>query len=210
MILYCVRHGQSAFNAEGRIQGQLDTPLSELGHRQSQAVAQALTGIGITALFASPLERAMSTARPVAQTLGLEIRTDPRLMEINAGVFQGKVWSEIEREFPEAARAWKAQEPDFRIPQGESRRDLLERGRAALEAIRDAGHERAAVVAHGGLLTAALKGLLDIPAQRNPFSLHNCSISQFAWQPQFRLFTLNETAHLREVNAGQNVTAGDL
>jgi probable phosphoglycerate mutase len=152
----------------------------------------------------------MSTARPIARALGLEIVTDKRLMEINAGVFQGKVWSEIEKAYPEAARAWKAQEPDFRIPEGESRRELIARGRAALESIRETGHDRAVVVAHGGLLTAALKGLLDIPAERNPFSLHNCSISQFTWQSQFRLLTLNETAHLREVNAGHNVTSGDL
>ncbi len=210
MILFCVRHGQSAFNAEGRIQGQMDTPLSELGHRQSEAAAEALADLGVTAIFASPLERAMSTARPIARKLGLEIVTDPRLKEINAGVFQGKVWSEIEQAYPEAARAWKGHDPDYVIPEGESRRDLMLRGRAAMESIRDSGHERAIVVAHGGLLTAALKGLLDIPAERNPFSLHNCSISQFAWQAQFRLLSLNETAHLREVNAGFNVSSGDL
>src|SRR5688572_13452490 len=136
MILYCVRHGESAFNAEGRIQGQTNVPLSELGRRQSQAVAAALGRLPIEAVFSSPLERALETARPVAEALGLTVRIDERLMEINAGIFQGKVWNEIQAAHPREAQRWLAHDPDFVIPGGESRRSLMTRGRAALEAIR--------------------------------------------------------------------------
>ena len=79
-------------------------------------------------------------------------------MEINAGIFQGLIWPEINERFPEAAAAWR-QDPDFRIPQGESRRDLMQRSCAALEAIREAGHRQAIVVAHGGAVHGRIKSL---------------------------------------------------
>ncbi|MEK6233874.1 MAG: histidine phosphatase family protein [Planctomycetales bacterium] len=210
MILYCVRHGESAFNAEGRIQGQMDAPLSELGRRQGEAVGKAMASIHLDAVYSSPLSRAHDTAIQVAEPHGLEIQLDDRLKEINAGVFQGKLWPEIEAEFPNEARAWKAQEPGFRIPEGESRRELMDRGAAALRDFSRGKHEAIAVVAHGGMLTAALKTLLEIPPRLNPFQLFNCSISQLVWNGQFQLLTLNERDHLRAVNDGQPVKTGDL
>lgn len=210
MILYCVRHGESAFNAEKRIQGQLNVGLSPLGLRQAEALALALKRWPIQAVYASPLARAYDTARPIAAALGLEIRTEDRLREIHAGVFQGLLWSEIQNTHPAEARQWIAQEPDFVIPGGESRRALMARGRAALEAIRESGFEHVAVVAHGGVLTAAFKALLDIPAERNPFSLFNASISRLEWGARLKLVTLNELEHLRAVNGGSEGSAGDL
>ena len=140
MLLYCVRHGESAYNVEGRIQGQSDVPLSGLGHRQSRAVAEALSGLPVEAIYASPLRRAMQTAQPVAERLNLEIRADPRLMEIHAGVFQEKLRSQLVELYPEQFARWKSGDPDCTIPGGESRRDLLRRGREVFEEIGRAGH----------------------------------------------------------------------
>jgi probable phosphoglycerate mutase len=193
MNLYLVRHGESAFNAEGRIQGQLNPPLSPLGLRQSTA-----------------LVRAMQTAAPVAAALGLAPRTDDRLLELNAGVFQGLTWPEINQRIPAEGDAWKSQNPDFRIPGGESRRDLMVRGQAALAAIREAGHNQVIVVAHGGVLTAALKALLGVPAERNPFVLYNGSISMVEWNSQFRLMTLNQMEHLHASGDDLRTRTGDL
>jgi probable phosphoglycerate mutase len=210
MILYLVRHGESAFNAEGRIQGQLDPPLSPLGLRQSQALASALAGQKIGVVYSSPLLRAMQTAAPLAKALGLVPQTDNRLLELNAGVFQGLTWAEINQRLPAEGNAWKSQNPDYRIPTGESRRDLMHRGQAALEAIREAGHSPAVIVAHGGLLTAALKALLGVPAERNPFTLYNASISQVDWQSQFKLITLNQLDHLQAAGVDLRTRTGDL
>ncbi|HEY5314839.1 MAG TPA: histidine phosphatase family protein [Pirellulales bacterium] len=210
MILYLIRHGESTFNAEGRIQGQLNSPLSPLGLRQSQALAAAFAGQKIDAVYSSPLVRAMQTAGPVAETLGLALRTDDRLLELNAGVFQGLTWAEINQRLPAEGDAWKSQNPDYRIPGGESRRDLMRRGQAALESIREAGHSRVIVVSHGGLLTAALKALLGVPAERNPFTLYNGSISQVEWQSQFKLITLNQLDHLQAAGADLRTRTGDL
>src|SRR5919206_400195 len=97
MLLHCLRHGQTEFNANGRIQGQLDSPLSELGFRQCAAAAESLVGEAIDAIYASPLRRAADSARAIADRLNLEVRFDDRLMEINAGMFQGHCWNEIEK-----------------------------------------------------------------------------------------------------------------
>lgn len=202
MKLFCVRHGETLSNLEGRIQGQSNSHLSPLGIRQCQAVAGALGSLPIDAVITSPLERAMESARYVADKLGLEVQTDLRLMEINAGAFQGLCWHEIDERFPEASKSWRTQDPDFCIPGGESRRDLMLRSGEALLAIREAGYRQAVVVAHGGSLAAAFKALLEIPAARNPFSLGNGSISTVLWDKDFRLHSLNETAHLHDAVSG--------
>ncbi len=127
-------------------------------------------------------------------------------MEINAGVFQGLNWSEIEARYPSEAVRWKREEADFRIPQGESRRDLMRRTGEAFRAVREAGHAQAVIVAHGGSLAAALKVLLDVPADRNPFGLYNGSISRIAWFKEVKLQTLNQLDHLQ----GFTGSSGDL
>jgi len=203
MLLYCVRHGESAYNAEGRIQGQSDVPLSELGQRQSRAVAAALSGLPVEAVYASPLRRAMQTAQPVAERLKLEIRTDRRLMEIHAGVFQEKLRGELDELYPAEYARWRSGDPDFAIPGGESRRDLMRRGREVFEEISRSGHGQVVVVTHGGLFAAAVKALLDIPAERHPFVLQNGSISQLELADgRVRLLSLNQVDHLRDVGYG--------
>lgn len=203
MLLYCIRHGESCYNAEGRIQGQSDVPLSERGLRQSEALAAALSGLPIEAVYASPLRRAVQTARPVAETLRLEIRTDPRLMEIDAGIFQDKIRAELDGLYPDEFARWKGGDPDFTIPGGESRRDLMRRGRDAFEEISRSAYEQALVVTHGGLLAGALKALLEIPADRHPFVFENGSISQLEFTDgQVRLLSLNQVDHLHSVGLG--------
>ncbi len=208
MILYCVRHAESVYNSEGRIQGQADPPLSEYGEQQAQALGEAFRGAKVNAVFSSPLRRAYDTATPIAEAVGLPIQSDDRLKELNAGIFQGKQWDEIATTFPREAALWKSHDPDFRIPNGESRRELMQRGYAALQAIKAQDLPCVILVAHGGTLSAALKALLEIPAQRNPFQLFNGSISRLDWKDEVRLATLNQIEHLKQ--AGLMSRAGDL
>ncbi len=209
MLVYLIRHGQSLFNAERRIQGQTDIALSPFGERQSLALAEAFRGREIDAIYASPLRRAMQTAQPIADALGLSIRTDDRLKEINAGIFEGLSWDAIEDHSPDADR-WRAQDPDFVIPGGESRRALGQRGRAALADIYEAGHRQAIVVAHGGVLGAALKALLAIQVNNSPFSFYNASISKLIWDRSIKLMTLNQVDHLRAAGLEILDGTGDL
>ncbi|HUY93576.1 MAG TPA: histidine phosphatase family protein [Pirellulales bacterium] len=211
MILYCIRHGESTYNVEGRLQGQSDEPLlSPLGQRHAAALAAALAETPIEAIYASPLARAMETAEPLAAALKLPIRTDDRLKEINIGVFQGLLASEIGDVHPEATARWRSGDPDYRIPGGETRRELMQRAAAAMQAIRETGFRQVAVVAHGGVLAAALKALLQAPAERNPFMLYNGSISRIEWESQVKLMTLNQTDHLRSADCELATRTGDL
>src|SRR5262245_23356315 len=210
MILYLVRHGESLFNAERRIQGQSDVELSPLGHRQSDAVAAELASLPINAIFASPLRRAMETAEPIAKRLKLSIQTDDRLKEIHAGMFQELKWDEIEHPPPSEAVRWKAQEPNFVIPGGESRRQLMTRARAAFEAIRETRLPQVAIVSHGGTMAAALKSLLQVSAELNPFAFYNASISRLAWDKQLKVLTINQLDHLRTVELITEASAGAL
>jgi broad specificity phosphatase PhoE len=206
MKLFCVRHGETFYNLASRIQGQSDSELTPLGRRQCQAVAEALGTLVIDAIIASPLRRAFESAECVADKLNLPVEVEPRLAEIHAGIFQGHCWDEIDQQFPSEAARWRSQDPDYRIPRGESRRDLMNRARDAFCAIREAGYRQAIVVAHGGSLSAAFKALLEIPAGRNPFSLGNGSISTAVWEKDFRILSLNERGHLGDELSG----GGDL
>jgi broad specificity phosphatase PhoE len=140
----------------------------------------------------------------------LPVVADGRLKEINIGLFQGLLASEIGARHPSETAAWRSQEPDYRIPGGESRRELMQRAEAALRAVHEASHRRVAVVAHGGVLAAALKALLGVPAERNPFMLYNGSISQLEWSSQVKLLTLNQTDHLRLAGCELATRTGDL
>lgn len=210
MLLYLIRHGESLFNAEGRIQGQSDVALSPLGLRQAKAIAFSLGQQPIEAVFSSPLRRAIETAEPLARRLDVELRTDDRLREINAGIFQGLLWAEIEEKFPDESRPWHEGQPDFVIPGGESRRQLMVRGRAVFEAIREMNLRQVAVVAHGGILAAALKAILRIPAEVNPFSFYNASISKLVWEKRIKLMTLNQLDHLKAAGIDREDATGNL
>lgn len=199
MFLYLIRHGETEFNASGRIQGQSDSRLSDVGREQCELVAKALERVALEAVFTSPLARAVESARCLAEPRGLELVVDQRLMEINAGIFQGLDWNQIEERYPAECRLWKSHDPDFRIPKGETRREVLIRARSALDAIRETAHRHVAVVAHGGWISSAIKSLLEVPAHLAPFELDNGSISRVSWGRHIKLLTLNETAHLGEL-----------
>ena len=204
MLIHCIRHGESSYNAEGRIQGQSDPPLSELGRRQGEAVVDALTRFSIDAVYSSPLQRAMQTARTLADALQLDVRIDRRLMEVHAGAFQDKLRTDLETSHPEEIGRWRSGDPDFSLPGGgETRRHLMQRGLEVFREIAGNAHKEVVVVAHGGLLAAALKALLGVPAERHPFVLHNGSITRLhCTGDEVKLLSLNQVDHLDSVGFG--------
>jgi broad specificity phosphatase PhoE len=201
MILYCVRHGESTYNAEGRIQGQSDVPLSELGLRQGRAVASALADYPIDVIYSSPLKRAHDTAQMASATLGLDVQTDDRLMELNAGVFQDKLRSELAELYPDELARWVAGDPDFVIPGGESRDDLSRRGVEVLREIGTRGHAHTAVITHGRLLITTVKALLGMSLEAEPQSLQNGSITRIELNgsSQPKLIAIDQVEHLAGV-----------
>jgi broad specificity phosphatase PhoE len=150
-----VRHGETDHNATGRFQGRTDTPLNDRGREQSRSLARALSGEGLVALYSSPLARARETAEIVGARLGLEPVYDERLAEAYAGEWQGRLCADLIAEAPDAYAAWRAAEPGFRFPGGESVAEQAARVAAALADVA-AGPLPALVVTHGGAIRAVV------------------------------------------------------
>lgn len=148
-----IRHGETAWNAEHRIQGLLDVPLSAHGVWQAARLAERLADEPIQAVVASDLVRAWLTAQPLAERLGLAPVAEPRVRERNFGSFQGHTPDEIAARWPDEFRAWRDRDPAWAVPGGESGHQFIDRVLAALHdvALAHAG-STVAVVTHGGVL----------------------------------------------------------
>ena len=155
--LCLVRHGETAWNAERRLQGHLDLPLNETGLLQAEATAASLSGQRFAAFYCSDLVRARQTAAAAGRLLGLAPVFEPDLRERHYGAFQGLTYDEARERFPDAYARFTAREPGFAFPEGgESLAGFAARIRAALERIaaRHAG-QTVLIVSHGGVLDIA-------------------------------------------------------
>jgi broad specificity phosphatase PhoE len=163
--LWIARHGETDENAERRILGRRDPPLSAAGRAQAQALAAAAAGHGIAAVWTSPLRRARETAAVVGDALGLDPVVLDDLVESDRGDWEGHVVADLAREDPVAHARFVAGDPDFAFPGGESLAQQRERTRAALARVA-AGPQPALVVAHAGTIRAALADSgADVPAE---------------------------------------------
>jgi probable phosphoglycerate mutase len=129
VIVRIARHGETTWNAVGRYQGRLETPLSSLGQAQAQALAGALRG-RVGRIISSPLSRCVQTAVPLSVVTGVPIETDPLLLEIAHGDWEGRYRSEIAQSEPEIYRRWRKHPETIRFEGGESLADVLARWRA--------------------------------------------------------------------------------
>jgi len=195
-----IRHGETAWNAEHRIQGLLDVPLSATGVWQAARLAERLAGEPIDAIFASDLARAWLTAQPLGQRLGLEIIAEPRLRERNFGSFQGHTVDEIAQRWPDDFHAWRARDPAWAMPGGESGHAFMARVLAGLQDLTVAQVDRTiAVVTHGGVLDVVYRHAraLSWDAPREHQML-NAAINRLSVVSPMQLAVLDwaDTAHL--------------
>ncbi len=153
-LVYLARHGQTAYNAEGRFQGQQAIPLDEIGRAQAGELAERAVPYHFRALWCSPLLRARETADVVAARLGLEPKDDARLMETDAGDWTDLTFAEVRAQAPERFDAFAAADPSFGFPGGESFAEQEVRVSAALADI-ERGELPALVVCHGMVIRAA-------------------------------------------------------
>ena len=172
MELLIVRHGESVANADGRMQGQSDYPLSEAGERQAALLGRFLKNAGLRfdAAYTSPLTRARATALALTTALGMpEAQLTPDLSELHAGSLQGLTRPEIDASFPTFMRRGLSELGDFSEYGGESYDDVQTRVARLKarwhEAHSSAGH-RVLVVAHGGTNFHLVKALVCDPVPR--------------------------------------------
>jgi probable phosphoglycerate mutase len=200
-----IRHGETDWNRDRRIQGQTDTPLSDLGRRQAAAVGQRLKHERFAAIYASDLQRAWHTAQAIGQA-ALAQRADAplpvadrRLREMDFGEWEGKTSAEIAASHPDAHARSKQRDADFRIPGGESFRDLYERAVGCVASLVAAHAGQAiCVVAHGGILDMMYRHTHAIALdQPRVFSLYNAAYNCLEHDGErFRLEVWGEVAHL--------------
>jgi len=197
--LIAVRHGETAWNVDTRIQGQLDIGLNPNGLWQARRAGQALADEPVAAVYASDLSRAWQTALEIARPHGLEVRPEPGLRERAFGRFEGMSFAEIEATLPEQAKRWRERDPEFEPEGGESLlvfRERVTRVAASLAA-RHPG-ELVVLVAHGGVMDVLYRAATrqELQAPRT-WQLGNAAINRMLWSSEgFSLVGWSDTAHL--------------
>lgn len=185
--IIAIRHGETAWNALGRIQGHTDIGLNDNGHAQAQQVAQALGGEALDAIYSSDLQRAWQTAQAIAAVTAAPLHAEPGLRERCFGSFEGSSFAQIAQQQPQAAELWRKRDVQFAPPDGgESLLQLQERIAAAVQRVAAAhigGH--IALVAHGGVLDMlyrlATRQHLQAP---RTWQLPNAAINRLLWTPE--------------------------
>lgn len=200
--IFLVRHGETSWNTEKRIQGHIDIALNEAGLRQADATARALKALPLTAIYSSDLARAWQTAERIAGALNLVPNASPDLRERRYGVFEGLNYEEARASHPESYERFVRRDPEFAIPGGgESLRDIASRVTACLRALALAHvGETIVLVTHGGALDVANRFVRDKPLDHpRDFQIPNACICRLtvvgdAWQ----LASWGETHHLAD------------
>ena len=182
--VYLVRHGETQWNAERRMQGQSDSPLTEKGVQQAWQVAERARTLGITHVITSDLGRTQQTARIIADACGCDVMLEPRLRELDMGVLEKRHIDTL----TETEEGWRRTlvngTEDGRIPEGESMQELSVRMHAALaECLKLPAGSRPLLVSHGIALGCLVSTILGLPAYaERRLRLRNCSISRIDYQ----------------------------
>lgn len=198
--IIAIRHGETAWNVDTRIQGHIDIALNDRGLWQAEQAAQALHGETVHAVYTSDLLRAHATAQAVARSTGAPLVAEPLLRERHFGQFQGRTFAEIETQLPDDAQRWRKRDPHYAPPGGgESLVTLRERIEGAVATLaRPHLGEQIVLVAHGGVLDVLyrLATRQDLQAPRT-WQLPNAAINRLLWTPEgLSLVGWADTTHL--------------
>ncbi|SDD52921.1 histidine phosphatase family protein [Actinokineospora iranica] len=156
------RHGETDYNASGRMQGHLDSNLTEVGWNQARFAVPALARFSPDVIVASDLRRATDTATVFSEAIGVPLRIDKRLRETNLGLWQGKTSAEVDEEWPGGRARWQT-DATWTPPGGEARVEVAARATEVVTALDEGTEETAVLCAHGGLITALTGSLLGLP-----------------------------------------------
>lgn len=199
--ILAIRHGETAWNVDTRIQGQRDIGLNDTGRWQAGRLALALAGDALDAVYSSDLHRAFDTAHVLGAGVGLAVRTDAALRERSFGVFEGLTFAEIEQRHPAEALRWRQRDAHFGPDGGETLLAFYQRAVSGVAAIaaRHRG-QHVAVVTHGGVLDAlyraASRVALDAP---RTWKIGNASINRLLHgEHGFTLVGWSDDLHLED------------
>lgn len=197
--LVLLRHGQTEYNIDGRMQGHIDSRLTEDGRAQAAAVAPEVARLGPDRLISSDLRRAVDTAEVLGAACTLPVKLDARLRETHLGEWQGRTVDEIEADYPGAIAAWRS-DPAWTPPGGESRIEVVCRSRPVVDELDEEYADNpqgiVVMVAHGGMIAGLVCGLLGLPTSTWPSvgGMGNCrwaSLARREDHPRWRLAGYN-------------------
>lgn len=201
-----IRHGETAWNAERRLQGHLDIDLNDEGRRQARALAAALAHERgeFDILVSSDLARAAQTAKALGEVLQLPLYIDGRLRERCYGGFEGLLYSEIAERYPREFAAWQGRDVDGTLPPGQNRGETFRQFHdrvipAILGWAADNPGKSLALVAHGGVLECAYRAALGLSLETpRDFKVLNASVNRFTVQDgKLELVSWGEVGHLQ-------------
>ena len=195
-----IRHGETKWNQTGRFQGHSDVPLSETGRAQAEALGRNLALDHVDAIYASDLIRAMETAAPLAARFGLTVTSDPLLRELNFGAWEGRSFSDVNAENPDAMKQFYNDPERADIPHSEPFPDFQKRvaGRVRAIAAEQRG-KRVVIVSHGASIRILLTDILAMPIRSIwHISQLNTAVNKIRFEDDgFAVVTLmNDTSHL--------------
>ncbi|CAN1533479.1 phoE Broad specificity phosphatase PhoE and related phosphatases [Burkholderiaceae bacterium] len=202
--IWLVRHGETPWNVESRVQGWEDIGLNEHGIEQARSLARHMkllsdSGTRLDAIYSSDLKRAQHTASIVAESIGLPLALEPGIRERHFGVLQGLIYSEMAQHQPEAYRIWRSRDPDLEMPEGESLGFFHRRVVGAMNnlAVKHPG-ERIMVVSHGGAMDIIWRHASQVGLQADRKApLLNASLNRLSVSPEsWKILGWGEVDHL--------------
>jgi probable phosphoglycerate mutase len=207
--ILAIRHGETAWNVDTRIQGHLDIPLNDTGHWQAERLGQALADEEIAAIYASDLSRAHETASYVGRATGIPVVAEVGLRERSFGDFEGRTFAEIEIALPDQAERWRKRDPSFAPAGGESLLQVQDRVLATVNrlAVQHPG-ELIVMVGHGGVMDVLYRAAtrLDLQAART-WLLGNTAVNRLLWTPEgLSLVGWSDTQHLSDAVLDESST----
>lgn len=200
--LYLVRHGETAWNAQNKVQGNMDTELNDLGIMQAEFVAARLAKENIDALYTSSLKRAKATAQKIAEQTKLEVNELHEFKEICLGPWEGLTINEINERYTEDYKIYRESPSDFNMPGAETFMQVSERFCNAINnIIVQNSNKNIVIVSHGAAIKAAIISILGIDIiHYNKFRIDNASISILNFSDNYHngvvVECLNNTSHM--------------
>jgi probable phosphoglycerate mutase len=206
-----VRHGETDWNKEHRLQGYIDIPLNQEGILQAELLGQALEKEPIDIVYSSDLSRAFDTANAIAKRHSLPIFVDKQLRERNYGEIQGMTYREIEEKLPENHHAWHSRDPHFQPRGGETLHEFNERVTNCIQHIANQHPDQIIlIVAHGGVLDCMYRHATQMGlAEKRKVELLNTSLNRLQFDGKnFQIHSWGDVSHLRNKNAKDDVDSG--
>ena len=199
--LILIRHGETLWNTQLRMQGSLDSDLTPKGELQIEALGKWMKEVSFDYLYCSDTTRARKTAESISKYTGYTLNFDERLREKNLGIFEGLTSAEARERYPETFKDFKTAGANFVIDQGESTQQLLDRALETIEEIRVRHPQKVVVlVTHGGVVRVLMKHVLGVSLEApTQFLIDNTGMFRLVWRDKWIVAEMGIVHHLQNI-----------